>query len=93
MRGLVIKNTGSWVQDRIRNMRDIDDKIDEELISISMVHYENNKKREESLLVEKYELTLPPKEDKNRKKTMAEKEAEKVQAKARRKKELEDRFR
>ena len=69
------------------------DKIDEELMSISMVHYENNKKREEALLVEKHELTLPPKEDKNRKKTIAERETEKAQAKARRKKEREDRLR
>ena len=86
-------NTRFWLQDRIRNMRDIDDKIDEELMSISMVHYENNKKREEALLVEKHELTLPPKEDKNRKKTIAERETEKAQAKAKRKKEREDRFR
>ena len=86
-------NTRFWVQDKIRDIRDRDDKIDEELFSIATVHQEIKDKRSEALLVEKHELTLPPKEDKNRKKTIAEKEAEKAQAKARRKKEREDRLR
>ena len=89
-------NTRFWVQDRIRDLRDRDDKIDDELISIATVHQEIKEKRDEALLVEKHELTLPPKAEKDRsdrKKTIAEKEAEKVQAKERRKKEREDRLR
>ena len=89
-------NTRFWVQDRIRDLRDRDDKIDDELISIATVHQEIKEKRDEALLVEKHELTLPPKAEKDRtgrKKTIAEKETEKAQAKERRKKEREDRLR
>lgn len=90
-------NTRFWVQDRIRDLSDRDDKIDDELMSIAAVHQDIREKRSEALLVEKHELKLPTKGDRvksrpNKKKTIAEKEAEKYnERKARQEKNSRER--
>lgn len=69
-----------WVKDRIRDIRDRDDDIDDELMSIAMTSPEVVEKQNKDIFEEKYELNIP--NNSGRKKTIAEKEAERLSKKA-----------